>query len=133
MTYPTVEAAIAAAYSDHGLRAIDPEAMAQRVSTQRPNPRRTVTVRRTGSEGGYQVREPTSAVERARIRTIVEELPEVSKVLVIGYSLGMSQRALTKALRDRGHAFDQRVVTSLRNNGLAWVELRLRAAELIAA
>lgn len=152
MTWHSVEAAIADAYAGEVLRAIDPEAMANRTTRDRPNPGKKPTVRRTGSEGSYQIRQPTTAVERARVRAIVEELPELTRILVVGWALGYSQNALVESMRKRWgdrtaaailpaargkkgskNGVRNGDIRAIREAGMARVGERLRMAELVAA
>jgi hypothetical protein len=101
--YTDVDRAIRWAVSGaSGLRAVDPERLASRVSWDRPNPRRIPTVRKTGHEGSPARYDPLDAVARGRMRALLAELGDVREALVVGAAFGVSQRGVLRWLRCRG-------------------------------
>lgn len=124
------EAIRQAIMGDPGLRAVDPERLSARVSWERPNPRRTPTVRRTGHEGSPERRDPLDAVARGRMRALIHELPELMRAATVGVAFGVRRSVLAEELRSRGMRFRNGTLDDLAAQGRAMLASRMCQAGL---
>jgi hypothetical protein len=117
-------AIVAAVAGRHPLRAVDPERLSALVSWGRPNPRKTLTVRRTGHEGRRLAPDPPDILARIRLRRLLGELEDampVAAALTVGAAFGVRQTSTADDLRRQGHHFDQRAIPALIDLGRAWL------------
>jgi hypothetical protein len=107
--YDPVDRAIVRTVSHgEGVRAFDPTAASLARTVERPNPRRIPTVRRTGSEGHAEAKDPLAAVQRGRMGRILDGLERCTWIAVVGLAVGHRPWRVKVALRDAGYGMSNR-------------------------
>ena len=112
------------------VRAVDPERLASRVSWERPNPRRIVTVRSTGSPGSPECHDPLDAVARGRMRALLEEL-KAEDPLMAACSVAHAQGWIRQMERDLGRRHG--TMATLADEGCRRLRVRMLEVGLLEA
>jgi hypothetical protein len=112
------------------IRAVDPERLAAQVSWDKPNPRRTPTVRKTGHEGSLPRRDPLAAVARGRMRALLEEL-KADQPLMAACAVAAAQGWTRRLERDLGRRHGS--LGQLADEGRRRLRLRMVVLGLLEA